>query len=338
MSRLLHHVLVIGTGSIGERHLRCFLSTERANVGFVELREDQRNVIAERYPAARPYASLESAFADRFGAAVIATPAPLHIPQAIQCLTQGLHVLIEKPLSVQLTGIDELKAAVEQSGKVAAVAYVYRANPVLAEFREVLRSGKYGPPRELVAVAGQNFPTYRPAYAQTYYASHAQGGGAVQDALTHVINAGQWLIGDIDRLVADFSHQQLPHVTVEDTVHVLARQAGVLSSYSLNQHQFANEIVITVACAGGTLRYENHLNRWRVMEKPDGPWIDSVQRTLQRDDLFIRQAAAFLDALEGKQEPLCTLAEGLATLQVNRAIIRSVETGSWRVPSQEPAE
>ncbi len=337
MPRELHEVLIVGAGSIGERHLRCFLATERVRASFVEVNCDLAKQVSERYPQAQGFSSLQAALEHRFHAAVIATPAPLHIPQALECVKQGMHVLIEKPLSVELTGIDQLMVAVDRTGVTAATAYVYRAHPVLAEFRQVLHSGKYGRAVQLVAVGGQNFPTYRPAYAQTYYNDRKSGGGAVQDALTHILNAGEWLLGPIDRLTADVDHLLLPKVTVEDTVHVLARQGRVMANYSLNQHQTANEIVFTVACEHGTLRYENHLCRWRVMERPDGPWIDSSPVTLERDTLFTRQANAFLDATEGKCPPLCSLPEGLMTLGANRAVLKSAETGQWCVPAQEIA-
>ena len=58
-----------------------------------------------------------------------------------------------------------------------------------------IRSGRFGEPVQIVATCGQHFPHYRPAYRDTYYRDRRTGGGAVQDALTHIINAGEWLVG-----------------------------------------------------------------------------------------------------------------------------------------------
>ena len=329
----LQDVLVVGAGSIGERHIRCFGATGRARVSFVEVRTELREEIANRYPGTQPFASLDAALEQRVDAAVIATPAPMHVPQAAQLVERGVHVLIEKPLSVTLDGVQELIDLARQKRVVAGVAYVYRAHPVLADMRAAIRAGRFGRPVEIVAVCGQHFPLYRPAYAQTYYTKHASGGGAVQDALTHVINAGQWLVGDVDRLVADAAHQVLAGVDVEDTVHVVARQSGdggeTLASYSLNQHQAPNEVTITIICERGTARFEFHECRWRSVEKPGGEWTDHPGAVLERDTLFTRQADAFLDAVEGNVAPLCTLEEGLATLRVNIGILKSVREQGW---------
>jgi predicted dehydrogenase len=226
-----HHVLVIGAGSIGERHLRCFLATARARVSFVEINPDLRNTIADRYPSAKAHASLEAGLETSPNAAVIATPAPLHIPQARQLAESGAHVLIEKPLSTSTEGVQSLVDLVRTKRVVAAVAYVLRAQPALAEMKSAIASGEFGRPLELIGVSGQDFAHYRPAYASTYYAQRASGGGAVQDALTHMLNAGEWLAGKIDRVVADAAHLKIRGVEIEDTVHVLARQGSVLASY-----------------------------------------------------------------------------------------------------------
>ncbi len=41
------------------------------------------------------------------------------------------------------------------------------------------------------------------------------GGGAIQDAITHTMNAAEWLVGPIDSLVADARHCVLEGVDVE---------------------------------------------------------------------------------------------------------------------------
>jgi predicted dehydrogenase len=331
MTAPAHHVVVIGAGSIGERHIRCFLATGRARVSFVETIAERRDEVAQRYPAANAVASVDDAPAARATAAVIATPAPTHVPLAAKLIAAGVHVLVEKPLAVSMEGVEPLQQQLAaKRGVVAAVAYVYRSHPALADMRAAILSGRFGKPLQLVVTAGQDFAFYRPAYRQTYYASPAAGGGAVQDALTHLINAGEWLAGPIDSLVADAAHLAIEGVDVEDTVHVIARHGDVMGSYTLNQHQAPNETTITVVCARGTARFEYHNSRWWFATRPDEGWTDAPSAALERDELFVRQANAFLDAAEGKSPPPCPLADGIQTLRVNLAILRRVETRGWQ--------
>lgn len=323
-------VLIVGVGSIGHRHLRCFQATGRAEPSICEPNDELRQRLSEQYHVERTYPNLDAALADPHDAAVIATPANLHVPMAMRLVERGLPLLIEKPLSTSLEGTEALRQAVVGRGVVVSVAYVYRAHPVLGAMRAALASGRFGRPVELVAVGGQHFPTYRPAYREIYYKDRATGGGAIQDAMTHVLNMGEWLVGPIDRLLADAAHQVLEGVEVEDTVHVLTRQAGVLGSYCLNQHQAPNELTVTVVCDRGTLRFENHACRWRWTPGPEQPWHDEPAGELPRDVLFVAQANAFLDAVERRVPPACSLEEGIHTLRANLAALASVDDGTWR--------
>ncbi len=323
-------VLLIGVGSIGERHLRCFQATGRARLSICDPNGQLRERVAEQYGIRRVYGDLDAALADRHDAAVIATPAHLHVPMALRLAEAGMHLLVEKPLSTSLDGIGQLQETLRRRGLVAGVAYVLRGHPALRAMKQEIDSGRFGRPVQLAATAGQHFPTYRPAYRAIYYTDRATGGGAIQDALTHVLNTAQWLVGPIDSVVVDAAHQVLEGVEVEDTVGLLARHGSVLACYGLNQHQAPNEWTITVVCERGTARFELHRHRWRWMSVPDGPWHDEAFGNVERDSLFVAQANAFLNTVEGFAPPVCTLEEAVQTLRANLAALASLETRTWQ--------
>ena len=322
-------VLIVGVGSIGERHLRCFQSTGRVETAFCEANPELRQAIAERYAISSSFDSFEAALVSSPDLVVVATPAPLHGPMALAAVQAGADVLIEKPLSISQDGIEELAKVAQERKRIVGVAYVYRSHPSLEAMRSAIMTGRFGTPVEIVATCGQHFPYYRPAYRSIYYRDRNLGGGAVQDALTHIINAAEWLVGPVTQLVADLDHLVLEGVAVEDTVHLLARHGPVLACYSLNQHQAPNELTITVICERGTARFEAHQNRWRWQTDPAATWTEEPGEPLDRDALFIRQANDFLTAIEQRKAPRCTLQDGRQTLAVNLAILRSAEQKSW---------
>lgn len=332
----VHRVLVVGVGSIGERHVRCFAATGRARLSVCEVNDELRTAVAERYSVAEAFADLDAALGSRPDVVVICTPAHLHVPMTLAAARAGANVLIEKPLSTTYDGVAELLREVKARRAVVGVAYVYRAHPALAAMRDAIRSGRFGEPVQIVATCGQHFPLYRPAYRTIYYKDRATGGGAVQDALTHVINAAEWLVGPVTRLAADVDHQVLDGVSVEDTAHVLTRHAGVMGCFSLNQHQAPNEVTLTVIGTRGTARFESHECRWRWAAEPGAAWADEPVPPLERDALFVRQAGAFLDAVEGLAEPACTLPEARQTLAVNLAILRAADSGTWQTITDNP--
>lgn len=324
------HVLVIGTGSIGERHTRCFLGTGRVEVSICEIDDSVREAVAGRYQLRGVHADFDAALVDQPDIAVICVPAHLHVAMAIRLLETGIHVLCEKPLSTSLENIDRLLELDASENTRFAMAYVHRAHPLHSATRDQLHSGDFGRPLEVIAQSGQHFPHYRPAYRETYYTDHATGGGAVQDGLTHMVNLVEWYVGPMTRVAADCDHLALEGVSVEDSVHVLARHDEVMVNYTMNQHQAPNETSLTIICERGTLKVEMHHNRWRSVTEPEQPWSDHEGPEMVRDTVFILQANAFLDYIAGVASPLCTLTEGLQTLRGNLAILAAAETAAWR--------
>ena len=242
----------------------------------------------------------------------------------------GNSLLIEKPLSTSLDGITELQQLIAEKNVVAAVSYQLRAHPATNSMKEALDSGRFGKPLQLYMTSGQSFPFYRPAYRDTYFTDHRTGGGAIQDAMTHMLNLAEWLVGPVTRISVDAQHQKLDGVTVEDTVHILARHDFVMASYAMNMYQQPNEGQLTVVCEKGTVRYESDNQRWRCMTEPAGEWETFTHEFTNRDDSYIANASLLLDVIERKRSPLCSLEDALQTLKVNLAALKSAETQTWQ--------
>lgn len=328
-------ILVIGTGSIGERHIRCLLATDRASVGVCEVDSAQRERVAEKYGVAGRFASLKDALdAVDWGGAVIATPAHTHIPLALQLVASGITPLIEKPLATGTDRVDELCQASAKSGIVPGVAYVLRSHPAAIAMREAINSGRFGRPRQVISYSGHCFPEARPAYRYIYFADRSRGGGAIQDSITHNLNLTEWFVGPITQVRADACHQYLDGVEVEDTVHVISRHGNVMGSHTLNLYQAPAENSITVVCEAGTARLELHNHRWRWMQNPNSQWCDEPADIKDRDTYFTLQEHAYLDQLEYGRAPLCSLEEGAQTLRVNVAVFSSSERGNGWVSTK----
>lgn len=324
----MHSTLIIGCGSIGERHLRCFQKTGRCSVAACDTNPTLLATIKERY-GVEVFASLDAALAEaRFDSVVICTPAHLHLPIAIKLLNLRLHVFIEKPLAIDTALVPQVREAIAQAQRFVAVAYVYHLMPWVANAREFLKQGELGKVLHVSSMSGQHFPTFRPAYRDIYYTRHELGGGAIQDALTHLVNAVEWLIGPCTRVYCDAAHQALEGVTVEDTVNVTARHGQMLVSFAMTQFQTPNENTLLIHCENGSVKIETNHQRWGVMRRGDADWTWHQTPPQERDDMFIAQANAFLDGVEGRDTPLCTFEEAVQTLKFNQAALRSAATGA----------
>lgn len=328
----MHSTLIIGCGSIGERHLRCFQLTGRTQITACDADPILMQTIARTYRVPT-ISDWEKALMDgSFAAVVICTPAHLHIPIAVSALESGAHVLIEKPLAHSLQDVDKLLHARDVSHRNAIVAYTYHVFPFLVQAREFLRREELGSVKHVTATSGQPFHKLRPAharhYAQTYYRDHKTGGGAIQDALTHIANWVESVIGPTDSVLCDCAHQVLPGVTVEDTVNLNARHGDILVNYTLNQFQAPNENTVQFNTATGSVKIEFHRQRWGVFRENDTDWTWHEASVPDRDTHFITQANVFLDLIEGQPSRLCSLEAALNTLRFNLAALSSAASGT----------
>ncbi|MBL8828726.1 MAG: Gfo/Idh/MocA family oxidoreductase [Planctomycetaceae bacterium] len=316
-------ILIVGGGSIGERHLRCFQQIG-AQVALCETLESRRKDVAGRY-LCESFSTVEDAARHAWDAAVICTPAHLHVPHAVTLAPQTQAMLIEKPLATQDTDIPRLIAATR--GKPVMIAYVFRSHPAVHELRRQLRDETLGPLHQITVLGGQHFPTFRPAYREIYYAKHETGGGCIQDAATHMIDLVSYLAGRFDWVFCDAAHQELAGVEVEDTVNALGRLNGnrVLFSLAENQFMAGNELQIHAHCARGSLQLKLPDHTWGILRHGDSQWQMHGPMIHERDDLFRRQARLFLDVCAGRVENPSPLEDARHTLQVNLALLRS-----WR--------
>ena len=320
-------LLIIGCGSIGERHLRCFQRTGRAQMFACETNAALLQKITQQYQVTGFPDVAAALKAERFDGVIVCTPANTHISIALQCLREGAALLIEKPLSTALVQVEELKQEIARRKKFVAVAFVYHFQPGLKAVREVLRKGSLGRLLQAAAVVGQHFPTFRPAYRQTYYTRHETGGGAIQDMMPHLVNSMEWLIGPSTRVYCEAAHQALEGVTVEDTVSAAARNGDVLVNYTLNQFQAPNEATFLFHCERGSLKVELHEQRWGVYPHGAAGWEYHPAPVKERDDLFVSQANAFLDGMAGGQTDLGTVEEAAQTLKFNLGALESSRSG-----------
>lgn len=314
-------ILVIGGGSIGERHLRCFQQIG-CEVALCETQDARREALAAQYGLRQTYAAVDEAARQRWDGVVVCTPAQWHVDHALAVAPATRGLLIEKPLATRLDDVPRLRAGTR--GHVVQMAYVYRAHPATVHGLEVLAAGRLGAPRQVTVVAGQHFPTFRPAYREIYYARRETGGGAIQDAATHLFDLIQAFVGPLDWVFCDCAHQQLPGVEVEDTVHLVARASGgrVLVSLALNQFMAPNELHFQLNASEGSLAIRFHEHRAGVIRLGESDWTWTEPLVRERDELFRAQAQSFLRALAG-EPPRCTLDDGERALRVNLAALES---------------
>ncbi len=133
---------VIGVGHLGRIHARLATTLDAFTlVGVVDPDEANRQQVSAQ--AGTPAFSDYRDVLDRVDAAVIATPTRLHHAVALEFLSRGVHVLVEKPLASVAREAGDLVAAARRSQCVLQVGHVERFNPVWTKTLAHVRAPRY---------------------------------------------------------------------------------------------------------------------------------------------------------------------------------------------------
>ncbi len=128
---------VIGVGNMGERHCRIYSSLSQVNfVGVCDLAEERGRLIASKYETS--YFKDLNEMLPLVDAVSIATTTPGHYPIGLECLRQGKHLLIEKPLALTVEQGQALVAAARDNGCRLMVGHIERYNPAFTELQSLL--------------------------------------------------------------------------------------------------------------------------------------------------------------------------------------------------------
>ena len=138
-------IALAGAGAFGHKHLDGLASVEGAEVvAVVDPVEAAAHKAAGAHGIAHAATDLDEVLArDDVDAVILATPTPMHAPQALACLEAGKHVQVEIPLCDRLDEGRAVAEAQQASGLVAMVGHTRRFNPSHQWVRRRIASGDY---------------------------------------------------------------------------------------------------------------------------------------------------------------------------------------------------
>jgi predicted dehydrogenase len=275
--------------------------------------------------------SLAEAINYHVDAAIVATPAPMHVPMCRELLDAGVDVLVEKPLSHTLGGVTELTRQVARTGRILMVGYTLRFHPLVRMLREEIAKGTIGRVLSARFEIGQYLPDWRPQmdFRESVTARPELGGGALLE-LSHELDYAQWILGPIARVHGHLSQQADWNLDVEDCVDLIAEFAnGPVGTIHLDLLQRVAQRSCKLIGTDGTLEWDQQLQTVRRFTAATKTWDVLGSLTgVDRNQMYLDELTHFFTSIATRTEPLGTLAGAVDTLRVIDAMRRSAETQS----------
>ena len=337
-------ILFCGLGGIGQRHLRNLrqllgdelqVHAYRVRGQRIKLRDNltvDEGADLECDYAIVVHHDLAEALAEKPAAALICNPNSLHVPVALECVRAGVPVFMEKPLASDLAGIDQLLAEVEQRRLPFHVGYNFRFHPGLQRLKALLESGFFGRLLSVRSEIGEYLPNWHryEDYRQMYAARADQGGGVVLSQI-HEMDLIYWFFGLPRSIVTHGGQLSHLEIDVEDTASSLMRCDNAMGSFPILLHQdyLQRPPVRCFKIVGdaGYAEIDLLANRLRVYGAEGELSEENDFPGFVRNDMFLAQARHFLDCVNGLATPQVSLHDGLQSLRLALAALRSLKEG-----------
>ena len=295
----------------------------------------------------------------------ICTPGDTHAEIAIAALGAGKHVLCEKPLANTVEEAEAMTAAAEAAGERGVrsmVAFNYRRVPAIAYARKLIETGRLGEIRHVRALYLQDWLSDENAPMTWRLRKETAGSGALGDLGAHIVDATQYLVGDLLSGVSaltntfvvkrpDETGEKVDDVTVDDAAVFFGRFAGgALATYEATRFALGRKNGMSVEINGslGSLRFgfESMNELWffdgangadeagfrRILvTEPSHPYVGAwwpPGHLLGYEHTFTHEVVDFVRAIHTGTDPAPSFADGLQVQRVLGAVESSAENGS----------
>jgi len=321
-------ILVSGFGSIGRRHLTNLIALRKSDT-FVH--STGLGVIPkEGLGDVRVLKNLDEALACRPDAIVVANPTSLHLDVALRAVQAGCHLFVEKPISNKIEGVDVLAKELDARKLACVVGFQYRFHPTLQKVKGWIDQGVIGRVVSAQAHWGEYLPDWHSweDYRVSYSARNDLGGGVIL-TLCHPFDYLCWILGEVESVFAVGGHVSKLDLDVEDTVQVTLRfKSGVVGGVHLDYVQRPPRHTLSLVGQDGTIEWDGHSGIARVYDASHRTWDEAAPPPgFERNTMFLEEMTHFLNCIQGKEQPICTLEDGERALKIALAAKRSIVDG-----------
>jgi predicted dehydrogenase len=331
---------LIGCGRVSPEHIRAARHNglEIAALCDTDPESVKENLAGEQLDGVPLYADYREMLRGEKPALVaIATPSGLHAQMALDCLAAGVHVIVEKPIAMNLADAGKLIEAADRTGLVLCNNLQNRFNPAVRALKEAVGAGRFG--RIYSAALQLRWHRGEGYYRQAAWrGTRALDGGAMMNQGIHGIDLLNWLLGGPVR-VAALTARLANDIECEDLgVAAVRYRNGALASVECTTTRYprAEEEIIEISGELGCVRLggiAGHVvETWRFDNAAPGEEEAMRRRYATEPESVYGHGHSLLyaDALRavaGGGQPLVDAHEGRAALAVVLGVYESAETG-----------
>ena len=309
----------IGAGGIARAHLRRLASIPEARVVAVcDLNEERAREAAATFNANVYTDYHEMVLKEKLDAVWVCIPPFAHSDEVSLCAENGIHVFIEKPIALTIEKAREMQHAAEKHGIKTWVGYHWRQKEVVRLVKKLLieEGGQIG---LLTGYWWGGVP------GAPWWRRKEMSGGQVVEQTTHIFDLARFLAGEVEKVYAEYNtllNKDLENFNIEDVSVVTLRfrngAVGVITSTSAAKK---GGDLVGLRLVAKNLQAEIFGKNARILTGFKTMEVSSTE------DPYLIEDHKFVKAVLEDLPCEVPISEGLKTLEVTLAAVKSAETG-----------
>jgi len=334
---------IVGLGNMGSGHATNILAGKVKGLELTAIADADPARFA-RFPGIKTFSSANELIdSGAIDALLIATPHYDHTTIGIKALKAGLHVMVEKPISVHRADAERLIAAYTDKKQVFAAMFNQRTDLYYKKIRQLIQTGELGEIRRVNWIITNWFRT------EAYYGSGGwratwagEGGGVLLNQYPHNLDLFQWMFGMPKSVRAYCKFGRYHDIEVEDDVTAYFEfPNGATGVFITSTGEAPGTNRLEIAAERGKLVYEDDRIAFTRNEVPMSEFSRSSTQAFARPDTWdVTVPAAnhggqhneilqnFSDAILNGATLLAPAVEGIHSVELANSMLLSAWTDS----------
>lgn len=338
------NILMIGLGSIGQRHLRNIkrlygedvhvsaYRVRRNNMTFSDDMKIREGVNLEQEYNIRLIEDLDRELLVERPIVFVTNITAAHVEYALKASKAGCDIFLEKPVSDRLAGLDELTKIARKKGNIIYVGYQNRFHPCIADIQEILREQTLGNVVSVYSEFGERLATMHTYedYRTTYMAKKNMGGGPMLNLQIHCLDYLQLLFGKPVSVSSYVGCSGLNGIDVEDHASSIYRFIGndnaeIPIVACTDFYQYPPSHILKIVFEKGYVVADFNSAATTIHYSESSEVIN--HKEFARNDMFIAELKDFMECIKNRRTPNANLEQGMLGLKMVLAAKKSAARG-----------
>lgn len=300
---------VIGVGAMGQHHARLYFQLPDVELIAVADTDGERAISIAQIYECQAYPDYRDLLNEKLDVVSVAVPTTLHKQVALDAISRGINVLVEKPIADTMESADEIIKAARQSKVKLMVGHVEHFNPAITKLKELIDSGQLG---EIISISAKRVGPYQ---------TRIKDVGVIVDIGTHDVEVMSYLYGEkvkeVYALAGSTVHKYEDHAIV--TLRFNNGASGVIETNWLTPHKVRT---LTVIGSKGIAEVNYNESSLRISDRE---WVRDAK--IDKQEPLKLELQHFVDYVRRDKDPLVSGEVARHILAVALAAVESYSTG-----------